>query len=74
MKKAAVPAGSGELPETRLILVVTVMVFATKYSCSAENVLPPLLAVTRLPVVHFGPYSDNEAKSTHGLYEIFCLE
>jgi hypothetical protein len=23
---------------------------------------------------HFGPYSDNEAESTHGLSEIFCLE
>jgi hypothetical protein len=23
---------------------------------------------------HFGPYRDIEAKLTHGLYEIFCLE
>jgi hypothetical protein len=23
---------------------------------------------------HFGPYHNNEAKSTHGLNEIFCLE
>jgi hypothetical protein len=23
---------------------------------------------------HFGPYHDKEVKSTHGLYEIFCLE
>jgi hypothetical protein len=23
---------------------------------------------------HFSPYHDNEAESTHGLYEIFCLE
>jgi hypothetical protein len=22
---------------------------------------------------HFGPYRDNEAESTHGLYAIFCL-
>jgi hypothetical protein len=23
---------------------------------------------------HIGPYCDNKAESTHGLYEIFCSE
>jgi hypothetical protein len=25
-------------------------------------------------IKHFGLYRNNEAESTHGLYEIFCLE
>jgi hypothetical protein len=24
--------------------------------------------------IHFGPYRDNEVESTHGLYEVFCLD